>query len=143
MIIQKDICFECGSTNKIEYHHVVPKVSGGNKTIPLCVICHSKVHGKDLLKLRELARIGYQKRRKENPWKQGKPIGSVESIESFTAKPKVKEIYKLLLERELGVSTNGTNKKLTIDEIVRLSNSSLCLVYKVKKYIKQNKIGQQ
>ena len=143
MIIQKDICFECGSNNQIEYHHVIPKVSGGTKTIPLCLICHSKVHGTDLLKLRELARIGYQKRRKENPWKQGKPIGSVESIESFTAKPKVKEIYKLLLERELRVSTKGTNKKLTIDEIVRVSNSSLSLVYKVKKYIKQNKIGQQ
>ena len=142
MIIQKDICFECGSNNQIEYHHVVPQIMGGTKMIPLCIICHGKVHGKDLLNLRKLTKIGIQKAR-EMGVVFGKPVGYRESMNKFTAKPKVKEICKLLLERELGVSTKGINKKLTIDEIVRVSNSSLNLVYKVKKYIKQNKIGQQ
>ena len=54
-------------------------------------------------------------------------MGYKESMNKFMAKPKVKEIYKLLTG----------NKKLTIDEIVRLSNSSLCLVYKVKGVIKK------
>jgi DNA invertase Pin-like site-specific DNA recombinase len=57
----------------------------------------------------------------------GKPMGYKESMNKFMAKPKVKEIYKLLTG----------NKKLTIDEIVRLSNSSLNLVYKVKGVIKK------
>ena len=57
----------------------------------------------------------------------GKPLGYKESMNKFMAKPKVKEIYKLLTG----------NKKLTIDEIVRLSNSSLNLVYKVKGVIKK------
>ena len=30
--MNKDICFECGSNNQIEYHHVVPQVMGGTKT---------------------------------------------------------------------------------------------------------------
>jgi DNA invertase Pin-like site-specific DNA recombinase len=57
----------------------------------------------------------------------GKPLGYKESMNKFMAKPKVKEIYKLLTG----------NKKLTIDEIVILSNSSLNLVYKVKGVIKK------
>ena len=57
----------------------------------------------------------------------GTPVGYRESMNKFMAKPKVKEIYKLLTG----------NKKLTIDEIVRLSNTSLNLVYKVKGVIKK------
>ena len=38
-------CFECGSTEHIHQHHVVPNVVGGTKTIPLCEQCHAKVHG--------------------------------------------------------------------------------------------------
>jgi DNA-binding NarL/FixJ family response regulator len=41
------ICFECGKTAKHE-HHVIPKSLGGNKTVPLCEDCHSKVHETDL-----------------------------------------------------------------------------------------------
>jgi hypothetical protein len=42
-------CFECGLENvAIHQHHVVPKSLGGTKTVPLCEICHSKIHGKDL-----------------------------------------------------------------------------------------------
>lgn len=37
-------CFECGDI-ATENHHVIPKILGGTKTIPLCSPCHSKVHG--------------------------------------------------------------------------------------------------
>lgn len=124
--MNKDICFECGSNNQIEYHHVVPQVMGGTKTIPLCTICHGKVHGEDFLKLRELRKIGYQKRRKENPWKQGRTIGSSESIEVWSEKPKIKQIAGLL------------KQKYSIRYIAKLTNSSTKTVQKVK-----NKIGQQ
>lgn len=39
-------CFECGN-EAAEDHHVIPKVMGGTKTVPLCTSCHMKVHGLD------------------------------------------------------------------------------------------------
>ena len=36
-------CFECGQ-KAVRRHHVVPRVRGGRKTIPLCDICHMKIH---------------------------------------------------------------------------------------------------
>ena len=39
-------CFECESTDGIEYHHIIPRSLGGTKTIPLCFKCHSLVHNK-------------------------------------------------------------------------------------------------
>ena len=38
-------CFECGTTEDIQQHHVVPKSRGGTKTVPLCYPCHQKAHG--------------------------------------------------------------------------------------------------
>lgn len=40
-------CFECGRPAK-HNHHVVPESQGGTRTVPLCVLCHSKVHGRSL-----------------------------------------------------------------------------------------------
>lgn len=37
-------CFECESCENIVYHHVIPRSLGGKKTLPLCQICHDKVH---------------------------------------------------------------------------------------------------
>ena len=39
-------CFECGTTEDIQQHHVVPKSRGGTKTVPLCYSCHRKAHHK-------------------------------------------------------------------------------------------------
>jgi hypothetical protein len=39
-------CFECGNP-ATENHHVIPKSLGGTKTVPLCTLCHMKVHGLD------------------------------------------------------------------------------------------------
>ena len=44
-------CFECDSEENIHNHHVIPKILGGTKTIPLCALCHGKVHDKDILKM--------------------------------------------------------------------------------------------
>jgi hypothetical protein len=46
-------CFECGKS-ATEEHHVIPRVLGGTKTIPLCGCCHALVHG------------GYNKRRDDH-----------------------------------------------------------------------------
>ena len=41
-----EVCFECGSAEKLHDHHVVPRSRGGTSTIPLCCGCHAKAHGK-------------------------------------------------------------------------------------------------
>jgi len=33
-------CFECESPYAIEHHHVVPRIRGGERTVPLCDQCH-------------------------------------------------------------------------------------------------------
>lgn len=38
------ICFECDGPAQHQ-HHVVPRVCGGRKTVPLCEKCHGKIHG--------------------------------------------------------------------------------------------------
>lgn len=95
LLITKDVCFECGSTKDIEYHHIVPEIRGGTKTIPLCIVCHGKVHDKDFIKMRQLAKIGIKKA-KERGVQFGRPFNSVESEEDFLAKEKTRKILELL-----------------------------------------------
>lgn len=71
-MINKDECFECESINDIHYHHVVPETLGGTKTIPLCIICHGKVHGIDFTNHGILTKEGL-KRAKEKGVKLGNP----------------------------------------------------------------------
>ena len=48
-------CFECGAEAKHD-HHVVPRVLGGTKTLPLCERCHSLVHGRNMVGASRLTR---------------------------------------------------------------------------------------
>jgi hypothetical protein len=57
-MIDNKICFECSSIENIHMHHVVPKIYGGTKMIPLCAKCHGLVHSKDLTKLAVLGKAG-------------------------------------------------------------------------------------
>ena len=50
-------CFECNKPAECD-HHVVPRVKGGTKTVPLCLECHGKVHGIDAVRFKALQRIG-------------------------------------------------------------------------------------
>ena len=56
--IDPNVCFECGAP-ATERHHVVPYSLGGTKTVPLCGICHAKIHdvdGKRRTKIAELTK---------------------------------------------------------------------------------------
>lgn len=125
--MENTICFECGSKENIHNHHVVPKIKGGTKTIPLCQLCHAKVHGDHMLKIQKLAFLGRKKRENEliekglpiNIW--GRPSGTKEDLESFMNKPKNKEIIEYL------------KKGLKIREIVEITRCSNKTVIKVKK----------
>ncbi len=59
-------CFECGATEDLQQHHVVPRSRGGTKTITLCTQCHAKAHGKDMKGLNHsrLTREGLAKAKK-------------------------------------------------------------------------------
>jgi hypothetical protein len=96
-LVLKDECFECGSVEDIHYHHIVPSSIGGTKTIPLCIICHGKVHNKDFVKFRELQRLGIQRAKENGSFiNNGRPKGSIEIPEEFLEKNKSKKIIELL-----------------------------------------------
>lgn len=50
-----DLCFECNATAD-HMHHVVPRVLGGTRTIPLCESCHGKVHSREMTGHRRLTK---------------------------------------------------------------------------------------
>lgn len=43
-----DKCINCGSSDRVEFHHIVPVALGGTDTpsniVPLCYICHKAAH---------------------------------------------------------------------------------------------------
>ena len=117
-LINKDICFECGLTENIHYHHVVPESKGGTNTIPLCPICHGKVHGKNFLNHKELQRLGIEKAKLEGKY-MGRNKGTKESIEKFLSKQKNLNIINLL------------KQKKSYDEISKILNCSKTTIAKV------------
>ena len=128
--MEKIVCFECGSDEKIHNHHVVPRVKGGTKTIPLCELCHSKVHGDHMLKIQKLASIGRKKRKEEKiamglplSYIEGRPKGTLEDETTFLNKPKNREIGEYL------------KQGLTIKRIIELTGASNKTIIKVRKLI--------
>jgi hypothetical protein len=63
-------CFECGEP-AMYMHHVVPRILGGTKMVPLCSKCHAKVHGTKLYTMQELARKALDAKRGRNEWMGG------------------------------------------------------------------------
>jgi len=115
IVIHKNKCFECGSTENIQNHHVIPKSKGGTKRIPLCIKCHGKVHNKNLVKFHALAKIG-REQAIENGVKMGRPKNSKETFEIFMNKPKNQKILGLLKEgwtiRRIAKKLNCSNKTI-------------------------------
>jgi hypothetical protein len=130
MTILLDRCFECGTIGPVDFHHVVPKSKGGTQTIPLCLSCHSKVHGEGMLKLRTLAnesrnRMIKERKEKGIPHNLGRKEGYRETMETFMNKPITKEIIELL------------NLSHTLREVAKMVNCSTKTVQKVKDKIKE------
>ena len=124
-----DRCFECGTIGPLDFHHVVPTSKGGTQMIPLCLLCHSKVHGEHMLTIRTLAKESRNRKIKENKEKGiktgfGRKVGAVETMEKFLSKPKNIEIVDLLKQ--------GDN---TVRSIVEKTSSSLGTVMKLKKIV--------
>jgi len=61
-------CFECEKSEdqiEIHDHHIVPKSKGGTKTIPLCMVCHGAVHGKNTMNIKTLTKSALQAKKKQ------------------------------------------------------------------------------
>ena len=121
ILVKLDVCFECGSDKNIHQHHIVPQVLGGTKMIPLCGVCHGKVHGKNFgLEWKRLQMEGIQKAREKGVYKGRKP-GTYISPEEFLEKPKSKAISEDL--------DNGYTQR----EISERLNCSFSTISKVRK----------
>ena len=125
-----DRCFECGTIGDVDFHHVVPKSKGGTQMIPLCLSCHSKVHGEHMLKIRKLAndsrnRMIKEKKEKGIPHNLGRKEGYRETMDTFINKPKTKEIINLL------------SLNYTLREIAKMIQCSTKTVQKVKNIVNQ------
>ncbi len=96
-------CFECGTAECIQHHHVVPRSVGGTKTIPLCSICHGKVHGikrDKQINVSELTKAGIARARAAG--KQiGNPDMSKARINSHTTRTRRANEFALSLGPEM------------------------------------------
>ena len=120
-------CFECGATEDLQQHHVVPRSRGGTKTITLCTQCHAKAHGKDMKGLNHsrLTREGLAKAKKRgvklgnpNPQKAAKASAASRIAKAnktaIKCGPKIHELRACGKSyREIGELLNITTKKGT------------------------------
>lgn len=116
-------CWNCGSTEDIQYHHIVPLIEGGNDILSnmccLCGICHSKIHKLNYKgNHNESIKKGIEKA-KAKGIHCGKLPADYESIMSSIAK-------------NLTVFENG---ELTEKEIEKLNNIKPTTFHKVKKML--------
>ena len=131
--IDREMCCNCGSTDGIEYHHVVPKIFGGrdipSNIYPVCAKCHALVHfGKyGSISHSEATKIGLQKRRE-----RGEKLGRREGTTVVTKKAvRAKEI----ITRE---SIDFCGKMADREVIKKIGNISRNSYYKYKKELKED-----
>ena len=137
-------CFECDSEENIHNHHVIPKILGGTKTIPLCVLCHGKVHDKDILKMSNLSKIA----RSKKGFKTGRPkiLSEYNNEESKNKKEKqllvlenkakeIKEDLQKQIEKQELIKLCFNDKSLSITETCKNLNISRATYYReIKKF---------
>lgn len=109
-------CFECGNS-ATENHHVVPKSKGGNKTIPLCGVCHSKIHslGKRRDDIRTLTKDALAHKKSKGERTGGIPFGyelDEDGIHLIENQREQSIISIVLSLKELGYSYRNIAKEL-------------------------------
>lgn len=109
-------CFECGSTEELHHHHVVPRSLGGTKTIPLCGPCHGLVHSRDAMKTGALTSKAMKAKRAKGEYTGGRvPYGYSVGADGVTLVPNPAEIEVILCAQELrrdGYSLRGISSEL-------------------------------
>lgn len=98
-------CINCGATENIEYHHIVPLCVGGTNRltniVPVCLRCHKAIHGeKDY---REYAAT------KKKPEKKNKAYD--DAIQDYINCRIDQETLKSILGVKKALSSNGYYKR--------------------------------
>ena len=107
-------CFDCDSIENIQYHHVVPRSLGGNKTVPLCSSCHCKVHDRKFIKHDNLVRAAMDAKRTRGEWLGGHtPYGYAIDADGVKLVPVKSEL------KHLNYMIRLSNEGLSYREIAR------------------------
>lgn len=111
-------CFEC--PNDADHnHHVIPKILGGTKTVPLCGSCHGKVHKLDFTNHSRLIRLGLEKRKKEGKHNGYPPYGfTVKNDKLIKNDKEYKNVLYILRLRKMGLSLRSIANTLYNESIV-------------------------
>ena len=117
--MEKIVCFECGCDGEIHNHHVVPKMLGGTKTVPLCPSCHGKVHGVDFLNHKKLTKEGLV-----NAKNRGVKLGSPNNL---TREAKMKGVQKIIQNRLSNDNWNRAKEFISKSNVKNLSTLALML----------------
>jgi hypothetical protein len=123
--IHRDRCFECGVSEKIQFHHVVPHSLGGNETLPLCSECHGKVHDRKFVDISHLVKEGLRKK-KEQGVILGRRKGTEKTDDEMLGNPKYKNVIVYL------------NHGYSIRDAQSMTNVSKNTVNKISKILKKN-----
>jgi hypothetical protein len=123
IFINSSKCFECGNDAE-ENHHIIPRVLGGVKTIPLCSSCHGKAHGFNNREgHRNLTKIGLAKA-KERGVKLGSPQNLKPEHRIKGAKvQKLKSLSDVNNLNSISIIIPLREKGLTLKEIANELNS--------------------
>jgi hypothetical protein len=109
-------CFECGTTENLHHHHVVPRSLGGTKTIPLCGLCHGLVHSRDVMSTGALTSKAMKAKRANGEYTGGRvQYGYSVGADGVTLVPNPAEIEVILCAQELrrdGHSLRGISSEL-------------------------------
>ena len=108
-------CFECGATEDLHEHHVVPKSLGGTKTITLCQRCHDKVHAVEKTSISNLTKLAIKKRKDEGKrYSRHPPYGyTVDDSNNLIENIEEIQLMEYILElKGYGLSQRGIAEQL-------------------------------
>jgi hypothetical protein len=114
-------CFECGSSENLVEHHVVPRSRGGTKTIVLCQLCHDKVHGcrQRNISISQLSKEGIERARLK-----GKKLGNPRPQAAFAkAIITIKNKRKAFVDKMSGELSGYRSSGMTLDQIAQKLNA--------------------
>lgn len=117
--MEKIVCFECGCDGEIHNHHVVSKILGGTKTVPLCLICHGKVHGVNFLNHKELTKQGLAIAKK-----RGVKLGNPDNL---TKESRMKGVQKIIENSLSNDNWNRAKEFISKLDTKHLTNIALLL----------------
>ena len=112
--IDPNVYFECGAP-ATERHHIVPASLGGTKTVPLCGICHAKIHdvdGKRRTRIAELTKAALDAKKAEVI--KESTASSVEAIDSAESKEVVESI-EVVESKEVADSIEVVESEVVVE----------------------------